>query len=410
MEFYSVTTCNSGSQMSIDTVDSIPEQHSFIEENLTEIRKPLFKLTMKAARNRLNVLLKHIQFVAQREQVDEKKVAALALELISNQEYDRETSSICKEIIATGTYGNVKKVSIPMSSYIIDLLEIGAFKYTQLKKLLKQDIVFPSYKVLSQYRQEISLSRSVLFVTNPEGLDTHSIILFGFKILSITDNTGFSLYVNTSPNSPFSFRAVCLIALKENHENVKFIMDTLVNPATKLIVEQGIAVENRHINVEIIRSIFDTKMAGLLDEAGDASCHLCTATGNEINSLECARSGFPINRYITDANQLFDDINEDEIFALPSKKRCGITHHPTSEINILAASPLHAYLCVFRWYMLNIYHLDAGCKKWSPTCTKVQDSLKRIRSIIDAKCSIKIDIPSSQGGTSTTGNVARDCF
>ncbi|KAI6651924.1 hypothetical protein LOD99_4803 [Oopsacas minuta] len=187
-------------------------------------------------------------------------------------------------------------------------------------------------------------------------------------------------------------------------------MDTLVNPATKLIVEQGIAVENRHINVEIIRSIFDTKTTGLLDEAGGASCHLCTATGKEINSLEWARSGFPINRYITDANQLFDDINEDEIFALPSKKRCGITHHPTSEINILAASPLHAYLCVFRWYMLNIYHLDAGCKKWSPTCTKVQDSLKRIRSIIDAKCSIKIDIPSSQGGTSTTGNVARDCF
>ncbi|KAI6651923.1 hypothetical protein LOD99_4802 [Oopsacas minuta] len=185
MEFYLVTTCNSGSQMSIDTVDSIPEQHSFIEENLTKIKKPLFKLTMKAARNRLNVLLRHIQFVAQREQVDEKKVAALALELISNQEYDRETSSICKEIIATGTYGNVKKVSTPMSSYIIDLLEIGAFKYTQLKKLLKQDIVFPSYKVISQYRQEISLSRSVLFVTNPEG-NSIGVSVPYFEILELT--------------------------------------------------------------------------------------------------------------------------------------------------------------------------------------------------------------------------------
>ncbi|KAI6648301.1 hypothetical protein LOD99_12110 [Oopsacas minuta] len=137
-----------------------------------------------------------------------------------------------------------------MSSYIIDLLEIGAFKYTQLKKLLKQDIIFPLYRVISQYRQEISLLRSVLFVTNPEGhsigvsvpyfeifeltiqrhllsfdsivnnsqyplsvriadgldgsgshnsynqvnsnlgLDTHSIILFGFKVLSMTDSTG----------------------------------------------------------------------------------------------------------------------------------------------------------------------------------------------------------------------------
>ena len=60
--------------------------------------------------------------------------------------------------------------------------------------------------------------------------------------------------------------------------------------------------------------------------------------------------------------------------------------------------------------MLIIYHLDAGCKKWSPTCTKVQCSLKRVRTIIEIKCSIRIDIPSSQGGTSTTGNVARDCF
>ncbi|KAI6659400.1 hypothetical protein LOD99_10846 [Oopsacas minuta] len=74
MKLYLATTCKSGSQMLIDTFDSIPEQHSFIEENLTEIRKPLFNLTMKAARNHLNVLLKHIQFVAQREQVDGRKL------------------------------------------------------------------------------------------------------------------------------------------------------------------------------------------------------------------------------------------------------------------------------------------------------------------------------------------------
>ena len=89
---------------SFDTVESIPVQHSFIEETSKEIRKSLLKLTMKAARNRLNVLLQHIQFAAQREQV-----AALALELISNQEYDRETSKRCQEIINTGTYGNTIK-------------------------------------------------------------------------------------------------------------------------------------------------------------------------------------------------------------------------------------------------------------------------------------------------------------
>ncbi|KAI6647707.1 hypothetical protein LOD99_8548 [Oopsacas minuta] len=91
---YSVTTCDTGSQVSIGTFDSIPEQHTFIEENMTEIRKPLFKLTMTAARKHLNVFLKHNEFVAQREHVDEERVAALALELTSNQENDRRTSSI----------------------------------------------------------------------------------------------------------------------------------------------------------------------------------------------------------------------------------------------------------------------------------------------------------------------------
>ena len=107
---------------------------------------------------------------------------------------------------------------------------------------------------------------------------------------------------------------------------------------------------------------------------------------------------------------MFNDVNESDFFDLPSNQRCGITHHPTTEINIVSASPLHAYLCVFRWYMVLIYHLDAGCTKWSPTSTKVQDSMKRVRSIIETKCSVIIDIPSSRGGTSTTGNVARDCF
>ena len=95
-EFYSVSTVpDFGSQMSLDTIDPIPEQTTFIEENSTEIRKPLLKLTMKAARYRLSILLQHVQFVAQREQVEEKKITALLLELISNKEYDRETSKVC---------------------------------------------------------------------------------------------------------------------------------------------------------------------------------------------------------------------------------------------------------------------------------------------------------------------------
>ena len=36
--------------------------------------------------------------------------------------------------------------------------------------------------------------------------------------------------------------------------------------------------------------------------------------------------------------------------------------------------------------------------------------MRRIRSIIEERCSVSVDIPSSYGVTSTTGHVARDCF
>ncbi|KAI6646261.1 hypothetical protein LOD99_9345 [Oopsacas minuta] len=36
--------------------------------------------------------------------------------------------------------------------------------------------------------------------------------------------------------------------------------------------------------------------------------------------------------------------------------------------------------------------------------------MKRVRAILQERCNFSVDIPSSQGGTSTTGNIARDCF
>ena len=60
--------------------------------------------------------------------------------------------------------------------------------------------------------------------------------------------------------------------------------------------------------------------------------------------------------------------------------------------------------------MLLIYHLDAGHRVWSPSNTIVQESMRRIRSNKEENCSIRLDVPSPQGGNSTTGNVAGDCF
>ena len=60
--------------------------------------------------------------------------------------------------------------------------------------------------------------------------------------------------------------------------------------------------------------------------------------------------------------------------------------------------------------MLVIYHLDADTTKWSPTSSQVQKSMNRMRDLLLKETSYHIDLPSCDGGTSSTGNVARDCF
>ena len=138
-------------------------------------------------------------------------------------------------------------------------------------------------------------------------LSTNSFILFGFKLLNILDN---NISSNSFPNSPFSFRPVALVPLKEDYDSVKFIMASLINPDTKCIVENGFTLPQCHVNVQVIRSLFDTKMAGLLDGAGGASCHLCTlyATDSQIASIDWVRAGFPIDRFISDAKLIFDEV------------------------------------------------------------------------------------------------------
>ena len=57
-----------------------------------------------------------------------------------------------------------------------------------------------------------------------------------------------------------------------------------------------------------------------------------------------------------------------------------------------------------------VFHIQAGVKKWSPTSTKIESLKVFVHDFLHEKTGIRIDFPNSQGGTSTTGNVARECF
>ena len=117
-----------------------------------------------------------------------------------------------------------------------------------------------------------------------------------------------------------------------------------------------------------------------------------------MKDIDLIKQGFPINRSI-ESFQIFEDVDEDEFLS-----------KPLSDENILSASPLHGYLRVFGWFMQLVYHLQSGEERWTPSSSKIHQSMKFVRGFLWEKLNIKIDCPSPQGGTSTTGNVARNCF
>ena len=113
---------------------------------------------------------------------------------------------------------------------------------------------------------------------------------------------------------------------------------------------------------------------------------MCTATHNDLKDRELVVNGFRINITISDAIQLFGELEDIEsFFSLPSNERYNLTYLPISTVNIIADSPLHSYTCmneVSMWFNLLVYHLHTGKLKWSPTSPVIKNSMKSIQKIV----------------------------
>ena len=254
--------------------------------------------------------------------------------------------------------------------YSFESLEIAKSKYLDMwRVLLNEQIKFPGYNKLATHRSEVTLSRHIdvvskeypvgvaisyrlllthtikrlltlknidtketdypLCIRISDGLDgsgchriyqqakpfpdlsTKNFILFAFRICSIFSKNGTPIWENSQPNSPFSMRPISILALLENDENVLFLMDRIINSETSDIEATGLELTLGNAKVEIVRTQFDSKMAKLLSGAGGAQCQLCTATFSQIHDKEFVREGFPINRFIRDAKNLFEEVNDE---------------------------------------------------------------------------------------------------
>ena len=449
------------------------EDTIIFEANLSQdIRRSLSELTLKSLRLRLSPLLKLIDTLAVKEETTPKRIATLALQLLANEEHDQKTAGFCKELLINGTFAPTYQMPLEKSLFLLDFLEIGKRKYTDFRLLCKSEgLIFHPYAKLAEYRSEIVLSNELVYLQKPsvgnigigisykillkqtlsrlvqtipdfqsgkykypltfkvsDGLDgsgchkvynqiqenssftTKNFILFAFKPLELSDSSGSQVWSNNIPNSPFPVRPVALLAQKENEENVRYIMESRINQEVAEIEQDGFSISGGQVKIKICRSMLDGKMSQLLSGAGGAHCQLCTATFEELKDLELIRSGYPINRNISSALDIFSVVDPEEFFSLPSKERFGLTHQPLSDKDIISASPLHTYTCVFRWFMILVYHLQSGASQWKPTSKKIETSMRFVRDFLHEKTGLKIDQPTSEGGTTSTGNIARQCF
>ncbi|KAI6648338.1 hypothetical protein LOD99_12147 [Oopsacas minuta] len=231
-----------------------------------------------------------------------------------------------------------------------------------------------------------SCSHPVYQQATHSNISTKSFILFEFKVISIFDIDFKLIWKNPLPNSPFSIRPVAILALQENEDNIRYLMDTLINKESTKITEKGLELTSGFCEVEIQRSQLDGKMAKIISGAASACCQFCTATFKQIHDPDIVKDGFPINRSITDLKALFDEVNEEEFLSLSSDNRFNVPHRPISDLGIIPII------------------------KWSPTSKRVSDAKTFVTSLIKDNLNIIIDIPSTQGGTTTTGNVVRRCL
>ncbi|KAI6661408.1 hypothetical protein LOD99_13279 [Oopsacas minuta] len=222
-------------------------------------------------------------------------------------------------------------------------------------------------------------------------MSTKSVILFCFKAIHIVNSSGKEPWKNNCPNSPFSQRPIFLLAATDNHDNIRQIMKDIINPETDQMRDQGFYfADDKHIFVDVVQSMFDGKMASILSGAGGSSCQLCTATQKELKDRESILLGYPINRNISDAIQLFGELEDiDDFFSLPKNQRFNLTHQPLSTIDILPASPLHSYTCIFRWLNLLVYHLNCNKLTWSPSSKEIKDSMMDMRTIVQGVTSLR---------------------
>ena len=160
---YKIKTNIKRSKRSVDSLNSewwnheIPWESNRIQVTTSvsmdsKVKKNLFSLQLQPQRIRLSSILEQIRETAIMEGSTPVEIAALVLQLLANECDNRKIAKLAKEVISSGGFSGISLSYVPVDKalFLLDMLEMGRRKYTQLRRtLLAENIHFPSHsKVL----------------------------------------------------------------------------------------------------------------------------------------------------------------------------------------------------------------------------------------------------------------------
>ena len=159
--------------------------------------------------------------------------------------------------------------------------------------------------------------------------------------------------------------------------------------------------------------MIDGKMRKTVTGLGGAWCMLCMFTRLEASGqcpeegLEKVGAGFPINRSLQQAQDIYDEMNIDGNMTGKSELRFGVTQQPLltdHDQMVMMVSPLHALLRTFDFIIKLISLLRAGITVWSENKNQLGRSFQfykqakdEVISVVKEKTHITIEVPDSTG-------------
>ena len=180
-----------------------------------------------------------------------------------------------------------------------------------------------------------------------------------------------------------------------------------------------VRVHNNDVRVNVIIRLtaMDRKAVDAVTGLGGAYCDLCFFSGDDAH--ECGKvDEFSIQRSFEETNELAASLADEFGVIVPKRGdydvRKGMVRPPTVEKEVESIQCLHMLLRTIDWVLKLTYHQIACVDHWSESSNMrdlqfIKQAKKQVQEHMLEQTGLKIAFPdgTGNGGTTTTGNVAR---